>query len=38
MVENQILDEADEAGSLCDFVTADEWSEGEGEEECMGWI
>ncbi|KAF2444146.1 hypothetical protein P171DRAFT_521525 [Karstenula rhodostoma CBS 690.94] len=29
MVENWMLDEEDDAGSLCDFVTADEWVDGD---------
>lgn len=29
MVENQMLDDEDDMGSLCDFVTADEWSDGD---------
>ncbi|KAK7179223.1 hypothetical protein PSPO01_14741 [Paraphaeosphaeria sporulosa] len=28
-VENEMLDEADDAGSLCEFVTADEWDDRE---------
>jgi hypothetical protein len=29
LIENQMLDEQDDAGSLCEFITADEWSSGD---------